>query len=446
MIFLLLFALSCLAGSYSCEELSNENCTSQLDGRKELIQYYLEHATDLDAPIQNNETLLMLAVRHGLKSLVEDILAQNVTLDIQNDKNLTALMMADDLRNHQIANVIRLHAYPDLYCPINIEVWDIRYAAGMGDLQKLELLLSCGVNPNYRNADTTTVLMEIVDNPFLAKKNLTLPIVSLLLENNASVDLQDKEGRTALFFLAENHWKDSSVQDLSNDVAGKLLEYTPQLDLHDKSGNTALHYAALKGQANLAEILVQYEHEQLSNQTGNFSIINARNEEGSTPLMLAASKGWDKVVKVLIDSHTATLDTKDKDGRTAMMLAADNYEFHSMPFSQVSNENSIKTLLQAGANPNIQDKEGKTALMYAAIYKGFMKWSAQENITGKEEMVRILLKNNASTKLKDKAGKSVFDYAEGLGKMGGSILSILYKETTDTLFGPLQAMLEKNTG
>ena len=59
----------------------------------------------------------------------------------------------------------------------------------------------------------------------------------------------------------------------------------------------------------------------------------------------------------------------------------------------------ITALLQAGANPNVQNSEGKTPLMYAA---GFGSGSA----------VRALLAGGANAQIKDRAGKSATFFAE----------------------------------
>lgn len=234
----------------------------------------------------------MVAVRHGLVSLVKDILEQNVTMSIKNDQNYTALIIADSIRHHQIANILRTHAYPDLNCPKDIEIWDINNAAGKGDLENLVLLLSCGVNPNQRDSNSDTVLMETIINTSPTRLNLTMPIITLLLKYNAMLDLQDRNGRTALFLVADMYWQDSNEQDLSHEIARKLLEYNPQVDIQDKYGNTALQYAAFKGHSTFVKILL--DHEQLT-LNKNFSLISSINEEGSTPLMVAASKGWVKV-------------------------------------------------------------------------------------------------------------------------------------------------------
>jgi ankyrin repeat protein len=70
----------------------------------------------------------------------------------------------------------------------------------------------------------------------------------------------------------------------------------------------------------------------------------------------------------------------------------------------------ISLLLKAGANPNAQNSDGKTPLMYAA---GF----------GAAAVVRALLSGGARAETKDRAGKSAAFFAEKAGH--SSIVELL---------------------
>jgi len=71
---------------------------------------------------------------------------------------------------------------------------------------------------------------------------------------------------------------------------------------------------------------------------------------GETALMKASEYGYDQTIKVLIE-HGAELNVRDNKGRTAVMHAADSCCSHAIPL-----------LLENGADPNAHDKDGKTAL------------------------------------------------------------------------------------
>lgn len=81
-----------------------------------------------------------------------------------------------------------------------------------------------------------------------------------------------------------------------------------------------------------------------------FVSIEAKNDEGCTPLMEAAKTGYPNILKALIDAR-ADLNGATKDGQTALMLA-----------SQKGLLSSVIILLQAGANRDLKDhKEQKAA-------------------------------------------------------------------------------------
>ena len=66
--------------------------------------------------------------------------------------------------------------------------------------------------------------------------------------------------------------------------------------------------------------------------------VNARDENGSTPLLEAARYGHDNICRILIAAG-ANLKAKDKDGKTALQLAI-----------QGNHDEVVRVLKQAGAN------------------------------------------------------------------------------------------------
>jgi Ankyrin repeats (3 copies) len=82
--------------------------------------------------------------------------------------------------------------------------------------------------------------------------------------------------------------------------------------------------------------------------------VNDQSEEFRTsPLMLAASNGWDEKVQWLIQ-HRAKVDLQDKVGGTALMM--------SVPGGTNGSAECFRLLLAAGADLSIRDQEGRTAI------------------------------------------------------------------------------------
>jgi hypothetical protein len=82
--------------------------------------------------------------------------------------------------------------------------------------------------------------------------------------------------------------------------------------------------------------------------------VNARNDAGQTPLMMAATQsGSEKLIEQLV-FQGADIRARDKSGMTALMHAAGKGEVQN-----------AEQLLQLGVDPDIKDNSGKTLTDYA---------------------------------------------------------------------------------
>ena len=133
-------------------------------------------------------------------------------------------------------------------------------------------------------------------------------------------------------------------------------------------GMTALHWAAKKGDADLAQMLLyaganvkattrlgNYTPLIMASETGNAKMIEmllkagadpkVATVNGTTPLMLAAVSGRADAVKLLLDSGADANATENARGETALMFAA-NY----------NRVDAIKALLAGGAKYDVSTK------------------------------------------------------------------------------------------
>lgn len=117
----------------------------------------------------------------------------------------------------------------------------------------------------------------------------------------------------------------------------------------------------------------------------NPTLVNSKNGDGYSPLILAAYHSNTNIVKTLL-SRGASVDEGSGYG-TALMAAT------------VKGEAAIvKLLLDYKANPNLKDKNGITALLYATMFQ-------------QDEIVALLLNHNADISIKDNRGNTALDYA-----------------------------------
>jgi ankyrin repeat protein len=79
--------------------------------------------------------------------------------------------------------------------------------------------------------------------------------------------------------------------------------------------NTALHAASVQSKYDVMKLLVE-----------SGADVNAKNQDGLTPLMMVAFETGDAKAAVLLLDSKARVDEKDRNGVTALDLAKDGYE------------------------------------------------------------------------------------------------------------------------
>nr|WP_064591338.1 ankyrin repeat domain-containing protein [Orientia tsutsugamushi] len=187
----------------------------------------------------------------------------------------------------------------------------------------------------------------------------------------------------------------TSVEHKQEEITKLLLERNANVTLQDNNGNTPLHVAARNHDFKMTEILLSH---------GN-AIIDMQNNKGQTPLHLAStrphtyqgasallSKESLSIAQALL-THGANVNLEDEDGNTALHCATNH--FHHKEITEI--------LLNHGANVNAQNNLGDTALHRAAK-------------NGLLPTVVCLLKSGANVHLKGENGNSVLHCAAQQGR------------------------------
>lgn len=152
--------------------------------------------------------------------------------------------------------------------------------------------------------------------------------------------------------------------------------------------------------------------------------LETKDENGKTALMYALFFGYSSIVNFLL-SKGALINATDSDGRTALMYAC-----------RAGQKEIVELLLKKGADIRLKDDTGKNALMYASlsyhktIDEALVPADEDMDITvkeaalifvrapsGQKEIVRLLLAEGADVNVKDKKGKT----ALMLSAQGGKI-------------------------
>jgi hypothetical protein len=264
--------------------------------------------------------------------------AQSVLADkIQAGDKKTALALIDEG-----ADVNK--AQPDGTTPLH-------WAAYRVDQELVQRLLKKGAKANVANHYGASPLHEAVR---VADANL----VGLLLEAGADANAANEDGQTALMLAART----GNVA-----VAELLVKHGADVNRREKfKDQSAVMWAAGEAKPEMVAFLVS-KGADLSIRAGatdwptqisNEPRVMYRPTGGLTPLLYASKSGCLACVKTMIDAG-ADVDRPNPDGMTPMIMALDN------GFPGVALE-----LLKHGANPNVWDWWGRTALYVAVTMRG----------------------------------------------------------------------------
>lgn len=184
----------------------------------------------------------------------------------------------------------------------------------------------------------------------LAAVNGSTPVVKLLVDGGADVNAVLPEGETILMTAARTG---------RSEALEILLKAGANVSAREKwHGETALHWAAAENHADAVRLLATNGadvDERSATETYRRRSGQSIMPLGSwTPIMYAARENAIDAGRALV-ARGAKLDLVDPDGATALVIAIinANYDFAAM-------------LLDAGADPNVVDKDAAMGPLYAA--------------------------------------------------------------------------------
>ena len=141
--------------------------------------------------------------------------------------------------------------------------------------------------------------------------------------------------------------------------------------------------------------------------------VNAKSKYGGrTPLIVAAVNAFPKIITMLVEAG-ADLEMKDNEGNTPLIVAS-NY----------LRKKNVSQLLRYGANVDSTNNEGRTALMNACY--------CSHKCKKLNPVARILLEAGADIDVVDKFGNTALIYAGQSGMWDAAFLMMkLSREHTD---------------
>lgn len=327
-----------------------------------LLRTLISEKVDINQQDENGDTALMVASYWGRLSIAKALIDGKAKLNITNKKGDSALKNAAYNKHYNIAEAL-IKAKANLNVKIdneNILLYLSKNAYNYDYSGSIRNMITEGIDVNAKDENGNTALMNIA---YAKDDKNQLKKIRAVISGRANVNIQNKEGLTALMLVASDG-NESSVR--------AIISAKPNLDAEDRNGNTALIYAIQNNNVAGAKAIIRAKP--------NF---NKQNKDGNTALMLASENGLEELVRSLISAR-ANLNIQNNEGDTALLLSVYNKK-----------SNVVKILIDAGADINIKNKENKDIL--SIIRRGYDYLNIIEiicPITSKEENFIDYAKDN----------------------------------------------------
>ncbi|MBA3954068.1 ankyrin repeat domain-containing protein, partial [Candidatus Dependentiae bacterium] len=278
-------------------------------GHTDIVKLLL-NAPDVDPNVQDKhgETALIKACALAHTGIARALLEAGAKLDVQTKIGTTALLLAAVKGNTEIVEL--LLNVPDVDPNVQDQNGQaiLIQACTLGYSGIVKLLLEKKANLNLQDKFGNTPLIMALDKGFI-------PIARALLEAGANPDIQNEIGSTALLIATEKGHTDiiklllnapdvdPNVQDIHTEtplmkacalghtsIVRALLEAGAKLDVQTKIGSTALLVAAVKGNTEIVELLLNVPDVDP----------NVQDQNGQAILIQACTLGYSGIVKLLL--------------------------------------------------------------------------------------------------------------------------------------------------
>jgi len=381
-----------------------------------MVTSVIDAGANIEAKDSDGWTPLIWAALHNEEALTKLLIAKGADVNVKDKDGDPLLVLACD-RSSTYTEMIELLVKGGANVNATVGCKKIPLLCGWfrnngRDIRKL--LVKNGADVNAKNQEgISPFLRECEGNGSKESKEL----VELMINRGADVKATDNNGNTPLLYACRGRNKEliELLIEKGADVNAKGKDgFTPLLwacfrydneeviklliekgaDVNYSSGmvNTPLGLASNRNDEVLVELLIKKGADA---KKGGLSLIeacsqknkalmellirggadvNARDNNGYSPLLRICKDGWHEVIKLAVNRDIVlTLSEKNSDNYIAS-IEQEHLELAAL-------------LINNGADVNVQDNEGLTPLYYAC----------RKNDV---DLVKLLLENKADTKVK----------------------------------------------
>ncbi len=351
-----------------------------------LAKYWLDRGADKDAQVMNLWTPLHLAAIHNSEAVAKLLIDAGAEKDVKDNRLRTPLHQAAIYDREAVAKLL-LDAGADkdarstyLYTPLHFATINDNEAVA-------KLLIDAGADKGAKDIHNQTAWYYANDELRQSLPELNPEVKQFESENfDAERKMSDILGYDVKLMPKVNKFSFMSDREIESWFSNQIESNNPDIHLIDalvKTGykfeelDNNLIWAIQRDETGLLKILIHMGADK-----------NVQDEDFRTPLHWAVYKNNIEAVEILLEIG-AEIDNANNPHKQTPLIIATIYQRLEI----------IKLLLEAGANPNIQDKHLQTCLHKAAIKKSI-------------PITKLLIDGGASLDIKDRDNNTPWDLAD----------------------------------
>ncbi|XP_054271157.1 serine/threonine-protein phosphatase 6 regulatory ankyrin repeat subunit B-like [Macrosteles quadrilineatus] len=275
-------------------------------------------------------TPLVRAVVNNKPEDVREALNRGFSANLPDNRGWTPVheAAAEDTRNECLKELLS-HKSADINAQTFLKETPLYVASQRNCVKNVKLLLEqkkCNVNLS-QVSDMTPLHVACSEGNVL--------IVKQLIEFGAKVNVTDHDDYTPLHATVASHGLNRRRDNVSYDICRCILENGGKPDVIEYQGNYPFHFACQNGLFKCAKLLLSVSKQN--------DLINLKNHDERTPLMIAVQSLNVPVVEYLLDQG-ADVNIADSMTVTALHLAAHTGDFRlfSLILRETNNECILK--------------------------------------------------------------------------------------------------------